>query len=250
MAGSSSAQRRPSLPGGHGSYPLQVGEPATPTLARRAVGALAGRSLQQLGFGVSALTIVLAAALGGLDGTPGTVRGVVELEAGAPLELGPVKVVVERALVADELVGQYLSAEGNRWVGLVVTVEATDTRTVGSLDLESALRLRDVQGLVKIGGETVPAGRSDEVTPNEIVLLSDGQLLGSAQPGIAYEVVYLWEQAAVATPPDEMEVVAVGHTKRPSVLDRQLMWLDARDVAVGALPVEVVPPPEPTEPSA
>ncbi|WP_258723854.1 hypothetical protein [Cellulomonas sp. NS3] len=200
--------------------------------ARRSGSVVAQRLLDQplrnLGVGGAIALLAATAAFGGLE--PAASPTLPDVEVGETVVAAPFELTVDKVLWVDELPGAYLSEDGNRWLALTATVTSTADRTVTGVTLRDALGLVGVDGLV---GE--PTAGTDRVLSSQRLLLADGSDLSPVQPGLEYEVVFLFEQDGSVPPPEQVTVQAVGQTWRPSSLDTGFGWFDPTVVAQGRL---------------
>lgn len=184
--------------------------------------------LRRVGVGGAVALLAVTAAFGGLRAQ--TEDGPEVLAVETPVEVAPFEVAVHRVVWTTDLPGQYLSAEGNRWVGVVATVRNTSDAGVLGGTLRDALTLADVDGLVSEPGE-------HGVTPTSVALLDDGSSLNPVQPGLTYEAAFLFEQDGSAAPPTSATVLLQQHTWRRGSLDPTFAWSDPTTTLRGELPV-------------
>ncbi len=64
-----------------------------------------------------------------------------------------------------------------------------------------------------------------------------GTSLSPVAPGLAFEVVLLWDQSTAVDPPTEVDVVINAQTWRTSRIDEQEYWFDATPTHVGTFEV-------------
>lgn len=188
--------------------------------------------LRRLGVVGAGALLLATAAFGGLQEQ--TQDGPEVLTAEAPYEVAPFELTVHRVRWTGELPGQFLSAEGNRWIAVVATVRNTSEAGVLGTILREALTLDGVDGLV---AEPGPSG----VPPSAIAVLADGSSLSPVQPGLTYEAVFLFEQAGDVDPPTTATVHLLRHTWRRDSLDQSLGWLSPETALRGELEVTEVP---------
>jgi hypothetical protein len=189
---------------------------------------LADQPLRNLGAVGAALVLLGTAAFGGLETaeTPGLAPFAVD----GTVVAAPFEITVSRVVWADDLPGQALTDEANRWIAVIGTVLSTHSESLGS-ELAEAVTLVDVEGLV-----AAPVAGIDAVRSSQQLLLADGTQLSPIQPGLEYEVVLLFEQSGLVPPPDEVTVQISGHTWRADSFDQTLHWLDPTPVAEATVP--------------
>ena len=212
--------------------------PAAPPDLRaraRASGSLVARRaldqpLRRIGIGGAVVLLAVTAAFGGLREQ--TQDGPEVLAVDVPVEVAPFELTVHRVVWTTDLPGQYLSDDGNRWVGVVATVRNTSDAGVLGVTLQDALTLTDVDGLVQEPGALVPGVRA-----TSIALLEDGSSLSPVQPGLTYEAAFLFEQDGSAAPPTSATVLLQRHTWRSGSLDPTVTWWDPTTTLRGELDV-------------
>ncbi|MPZ95442.1 MAG: hypothetical protein GEU96_11190 [Propionibacteriales bacterium] len=206
-------------------------------LRRRARGSkVAGRLLNQplrhLGVGAAVVVLGVTAVFGGLepaDTTPSRVA----VEVGKISTVPPYDITIEKVLWVDELPEVYKTDDRNRWLAVTATIRNThDESLYDAVELRHAVSLVGVDGLV---GDPVRGAKRVESTYRK--LLADSSDLSPVQPGIEYEMVYLFEQDGSVDPPDEVAVQLVGHTWRRDSIDQDFKWLDPTVIAESTLPV-------------
>lgn len=181
-------------------------------------------------MGGAVLLLAVTAAFGGLQEQ--TQDGPEVLTVETPVEVAPFELTVHRVVWTTDLPGQYLSADGNRWVGVVATVRNTSDAGVLGVTLRDALTLADVDGLVKEPTAVVPG-----VASSSIALLADGSSLSPVQPLLTYEAVFLFEQEGSVAPPTSATVLLQRHTWRSGSLDPTQTWWDPTTTRQAALDV-------------
>lgn len=196
------------------------------TVARRVLD----QPLRRIGLGGAVVLLAVTAAFGGLQEQ--TQDGPEVLTVDAAVEVAPFELTVHRVVWTTDLPGQYLSEDGNRWVGVVATVRNTSDVGVLGVTLRDALTLSDVEGLVTEPGTLVPG-----VTSSSIALLEDGSSLSPVQPGLTYEAAFLFEQDGSVAPPTTATVLLQRHTWRAGSLDPTLTWWDPTMTLRGELDV-------------
>ncbi len=192
---------------------------------------LADQPLRNLGALGAGLVLVSTAAFGGLE--PAETPGPAGFGFGDTVHAAPIDVTVDRVTWVDgPIPGIYLTDDANRWIGVVATVR-TDHTTSLSSEPSQAVGLAGVEGLV------AEPGAGDVVLSTDQVLMADTSRLSPMQPGLTYEVVFLFEQDGAAPPPEEIEVVLYGHTWRADSFDGTFGWKDPAVVARATLPARV-----------
>ncbi|MGV8979106.1 MAG: hypothetical protein ACOH17_13785 [Cellulomonas sp.] len=195
-------------------------------VARRALD----QPLRRIGIGGAVVLLAVTAAFGGLREQ--TKDGPEVLAVDTPVEVAPFELTVHRIVWTTDLPGQYLSAKGNRWVGVVATVRNTSESGLLGETLRDALTLDDVDGLVQEPSRLVPGVRA-----TSIALLADGSSLSPVQPGLTYEAAFLFEQDGSITPPTSATVRLLQHTWRKGSLDPSVGWRDPATMLAAQLDV-------------
>ncbi|MBO3103568.1 hypothetical protein [Cellulomonas fengjieae] len=185
------------------------------TVARRVLD----QPLRRIGMGGAVVLLAVTAAFGGLQEQTQDAPEVLVLD--TPVEVAPFELTVHRVVWTTDLPGQYLTEDGNRWIGVVATLRNTSDAGILGVTLRDALTLTDVEGLVKETGLVVPG-----VTSTSIALLEDGSSLSPVQPGLTYEAVFLFEQEGSVEPPSSATVQLQRHTWRSGSLDPTMAWWD------------------------
>ena len=184
------------------------------------------RNLGALGAGV---VLLATAAFGGLE--PAEEPGATGFGLGDTVHAAPLEVTVDRVVWVDGgLPGATLTDDANRWIAVVAAV-STDHSASLSAEPARTVALAGVDGLV---GR--PVDGSDAVLSDEQLVLADGSRLSPMQPGLTYEVAFLFEQAAGAPAPTEVDLVLLGHTWRADSFDGTEQWLDPSPVARARVP--------------
>ena len=207
-------------------------------LQRRArASKVATRLLQQplrtLGVGVTVIVLGTTALFGGLADADVSAPRVSGLRVGETVRAEPYEITVRKVLWVDELPNVYPTEKGNRWLAITATVRNThDESLFGAVELADSLALTGVDGLVKEAEKDT--GRVESTYRK---VLADTSDLSPVSPGVPYEMVYLFELAASATPPTEVAVQVVRHTWRENSLDQTMGWFDPAVVAQASLPM-------------
>ncbi len=212
--------------------PVSAGRPLPRArrVARSAVGRrLAEQPLRNLGALGAGAILLATAAFGGLE--PALTPGDAAFGLGDTVRAAPLDVTVDRVTWLDEeLPGIYLTDDENRWIGVVATV-STDSSASLSSEPSYAVGLAGVEGLL---GE--PVDGAGTVLSRDQLLMADASRLSPMQPGLTYEVVFLFEQDGDAPPPDEVQLVLFGHTWRADSFDGTSGWKDPAPVARATVP--------------
>lgn len=169
-------------------------------------------TLRQLVLSVAAVVVLASGLFGGLATATTTAEGPAALVAGTRVHAEPFDVTVQRLRWLDDL-GPAVTRPEGRYVGVVATVENTTDHPVYLDVIRRFLHLSDVEGV------------DPDATP-QVLVVADSAPLSSAAPGLEYEVVLLWDQAADAAPPTRATVSVRSHTWRQSTLDDQMLWFD------------------------
>lgn len=204
--------------------------PRARRVARSAVGRrLTEQPLRNLGALGAGAILLATAAFGGLE--PAETPGDATVQLGETVHAAPLDITVDRVTwLEGELPGAYLTDDENRWIGVVATV-STDHSASLSSEPAYAMGLAGVEGLV---GELVDG--VDAVLSADQLLMADASRLAPMQPGLTYEVVFLFEQDGDAPPPEEVELVLFGHVWRADSFDGTFGWKDPAPVARAAVP--------------
>lgn len=198
-------------------------------VAHSAVGRrLADQPLRNLGAVGTGAILLVTAAFGGLE--PAETAGPTTFAFGDTVRAAPLDITVDRVTWLDgELPGVYLTDDENRWIGVVATV-TTDHSASLSAEPSYTVGLAGVEGLL---GD--PVDGVDAVLSADQLLMADASRLSPMQPGLTYEVVYLFEQDGDVLPPQEVELVLLGHTWRADTFDGTFGWKDPAPVARATL---------------
>ena len=189
---------------------------------------LADQPLRNLGALGAGLVLVSTAAFGGLE--PAETPGPAGFGFGDTVHAAPIDVTVDRVTWVDgPIPGIYLTDDANRWIGVVATVRTDHTASL-SAEPAQTVGLAGVDGLVAEPETGGVALSSDQV------LMADTSRLSPMQPGLTYEVVFLFEQDGDVPAPDEVEVVLYGHTWRADSFDGTFGWKDPAVIARATLP--------------
>jgi hypothetical protein len=214
------------------------GEDGGDDLRRRAqTSKVASRLLEQplrtLGVGVTGIVLGATALFGGLEDADPTSRDVTSVKIGEKVVAAPYEITIRKVVWVDELPNVYPLEKGSHWLAITATVRNTHTESLfGAVELKDALALSGVEGLVE-----KPERGTERVESTYRKIIADTTDLSPVQPGLSYEMVFLFEQRADAAPPTEVAVEAVGHTWRQNSIDKTMGWLDPEVVARGTLPM-------------
>lgn len=183
--------------------------------------------LRRIGVLGAVVLLAATAAFGGLEEE--TQDGPEVLTVDTPVEVAPFEITVHRVVWTTDLPGQYLSDDGNRWIGVVATVRNTSDAGVLGTTLQAALTLSGVEGLVAPPGSSGPRA--------SIAVLADGSSLNPVQPGLTYEVAFLYEHDGDVPPPTSATVSLQQQTWGVGILDPTVSWRDATTALRGELDV-------------
>ncbi len=200
-------------------------------MTRSAVGRrLSEQPLRNLGVLGAGAVLVSTAAFGGLE--PAEDPGAATFAFGDTVRAAPLDVTIDRVTWVDgALPGIYLTDDDNRWIGVVATI-STDHSASLSSEPAATVALAGVDGLVR-----PPVDGTDAVLSSDQLLMADSSRLSPMQPGLDYEVVFLFEQDGDAPAPEEVDVVLFGHTWREDALTGGYSaWRDPTTVARASLP--------------
>ncbi len=186
--------------------------------------------MRNLGVVGAGLVLLATAAFGGLE--PAEDGGMTTFAFGDTVRAAPLDVTVDHVSWVDgPLPGVYLTDDANRWIGVVATVR-TDHDASLSSEPSQTVALAGVDGLV---GD--PVEGTDAVLSSDQVLMADTSRLSPMQPGLDYDVVFLFEQDGDAPAPEEVEIVLFGHTWREDSLEGGYSaWRDPEPVARTTVP--------------
>jgi hypothetical protein len=193
--------------------------------------------------GAAALAVLIAS---GFDPLEKPEAEVAPLAVGEAVDIGPFTVTADRMRVVDELPGISEGNDDTRVLALVATVTATGTTTQHGAMLSESVALDGVAGVPAeaVPGETADPG--EPVPAGDVYVMADGTRLDALQPGLEYEVAFVWEQDARADVPAQARLVLIGRTLRQSSIDHSQEWLDPLPVVAGDIEV-TVPTSEPSE---
>lgn len=178
-------------------------------------------TLRQAVLAVAAVVVVASGLFGGL--ATATPDGPKELTARKTVAAAPFDLTIERVRWLSDL-GDDEPDPNRRYIGVVARITNTSDHPVYIGDARRTLRLLDADGIH-------PSSRSDETAPSievdpTVTVLADGSTLSAAPPGLAFEVVFLWEQSTAVDPPASVDLAVRAQTWRQSSLDDQHLWFD------------------------
>jgi hypothetical protein len=191
--------------------------------------------LRSLGVGVTVIVLGVTALFGGLEdaGAEANASRVAGLEIGQKVTAPPYEITIRKVVWVDELPNVYPRERGDRWLAITATVRNTHTTSLfGAVELKDALTLSGVAGLVE-----KPETGTERVESTYRKVIADTSELSPVQPGIAYDMVFLFEQRPGEEPPSEVNVQVVGHTWRQNSIDKTMGWFDPAVIAQGTLPM-------------
>lgn len=114
-----------------------------------------------------------------------------EVRAGAAIDTGAY-LVVPRSYFVSEQVDAGSLEEGERWVGAVAQITNQGSEPISVVFSDPTFELPG----------DVP--NDSFANPHEVLRLDTGSRLGSAQPGLTYEVALLWRTTGLQEPPAEL----------------------------------------------
>lgn len=133
------------------------------------------------------LAPVAVAAAGGFASAEPPPR---EVAAGVVTDTGSYQVVPRTYFVSEQVDAGSLD-EGQRWVGAVAQITNQGAEPISVTFSDQTFEL--------------PADVPNESgKPYEVLRLDTGSRLGSAQPGVTYDVALLWRTTALQDPPPEL----------------------------------------------
>lgn len=134
------------------------------------------------------LAPIVVTAAGGLRPADPVLRAV---EAGSVTDTGAYAVVPRSYFVSDQVDAGSLD-EGMRWVGVLAQLTNQGTEPISVTFSDQTFELPD----------EVP--NDSFANPHEVLRLDTGGRLGSAQPGVTYEVALLWRTSGLEDPPADL----------------------------------------------
>ncbi len=199
---------------------------------------IATRSLRQLVLGAGALLLLVSGLFGGLGRAEPDDLSV--LKAGRTVETEPFDVTVTEVGWSTDLGESLGESELGRFMVVYATIRSTEKHSVDGFVLQEAVRLRGLDGFGKrpYSDELVA---SDTATPT-LVSRDDQVNLDVLNPGLTYDVAYIWEQSADQALPSDVDVSVYDHSFRQSSLDDQENWFDSSVSATGRFSVTELRP--------
>ncbi|MBC9225486.1 hypothetical protein GL325_04030 [Aeromicrobium sp. 636] len=189
-------------------------------------------TLRQTLLAIAAVAVLASGLFGGL--ATATPEGPAELKVGRTIHAEPFDLSIERARQVDDL-GLGGEPRG-RSIAVVAKLTNTSDHPVYGSQIGRTLQLRGLDGVYR-GASGDETGPSEQATP-QVLVLADASILGTAAPGLEYEVAFVWEQAESEPVPTRATVAVAAHTWRKSRLDDQFLWFDPVVTHSGDLAVE------------
>jgi hypothetical protein len=208
---------------------------------------LLGVPLRWLGLAIGGIVLGISGLFGGLDdvGEP----SIDKVDFGQKVEGSPFHVTLHSVRVVDEVPHIKHKEPNSRWIVVEATVENIDNETVGLFVINRSIRIAGVDGVKKRDADS-----NIEEYPDNVVLVRDSGLIVQVMPALPIRVAFLWEQAASAPAPKNVEVLVIRMTKRQQEGDGQVWWFDDTPFAVLRTPVSYTrnasPSPTVSRPSA
>jgi hypothetical protein len=163
--------------------------------------------LWQLAVGVGALVLAGSGMFGGLRQMNGPrLRAVAP---GAVYRGKPWDVTLTRAMVLDQAPLR-LRRDRDRWIAVGARVEITADQS--RRDLGDILQVVGVDGLDK--------------RPPDVFLVRDKSSAGLLHPGLAEDLIFLWEQAERAAVPKSIEIQIFGKKQRIDTFSGHQDWME------------------------
>lgn len=177
-------------------------------------------------FSLVALALLGVGALGGWDHVRAASTELPVVKAGEKATGEPFELTVRKSWYTDELQGLLTKRDGRRYLLVTGSVTNTSKEPVLPVMLQGSLAV-DVPGCRTDGHVTSP----DVCRPDRL-LRADGLDMGSLQPGMATDVVAVFEQDTTSPAPAAVDVELTGHTWRASSLDGGMDWRDPEPTAI------------------
>jgi hypothetical protein len=176
--------------------------------------------LRLLIAGVGALVLAVSGIFGGLERMKGP--RLYTIAAGTVHRGKPWDIAVTRAMVLDQAPAR-LRRERDRWIAVGARIEITADES--RRDVADILQLVGVDGLL-------------DKRPADVYLLRDKASANLLHPGLAEDLIFLWEQADTAAVPKTIEVQILGKKQRIDTFSGRLDWMDKAPRARAVLPLE------------
>lgn len=200
---------------------------------------IATRPLRQLVLGAGALLLLVSGLFGGLArAEPDEIE---TLKAGRTVETAPFDVTVTRAGWTTDLGETLGKSEVGRFLVVYATIRSTEKQSVDGFVVGEAIRIRGLKGFPKYQGDADELVVSDEAKP-KLVVRDDQVTMDALNPGLTYELAYIWEQTDDAPVPRTVDLTVYDHSFRQSSLDEQENWWDTFEMATGSFPLTEIEP--------
>lgn len=199
---------------------------------------VAGRSLRQIILAAGAVMLLASGLFGGLErAEPDKLETV---KVGQTIDTGPFDLTVTKVGWAKQLGGEFRESEIGRYVVVYATVTSTEENTVDGFVIREALRIRGLDDFaVNVGTDDLVASEKADMN---VVSVTDEARIDYLNPGLTYDVEYVWEQSDAKPLPSSIELTFYGHGFRQSNIDEQENWFDRFEVATGSFPVTELMP--------
>jgi hypothetical protein len=166
--------------------------------------------LRWLAAGVGAVFLGASALFHGLAPVPSPPPATIR--PGTAIDAGPIRVTIVDAVVLSSQDGLDTDKPGDRWFGVVATVEVTGKDSFN--DVSWILRVPHVAGLTS-------------VEPQSELLVRDATVMSYLNPGMPERVAFLWEQSSSVPVPAVVDVDVFAETLTPDSLNGDTpTWLD------------------------
>lgn len=194
---------------------------------------VASRSLRQLTLAAGALLLLASGLFGGLErAEPEKIRSV---KAGQSVDTGPFDLTVTSVAWAEDLGDGHGESELGRYLVVHATITSTEKNTVSGFVIREALRLHGLRGFADKEGSDVLV-TSDDADPL-VVSAADQVRIDYLNPGLTYDVQFIWEQTWSRPLPTSVDLMVFGHGFRQSNIDEQEDWFDRFEIARGPFAV-------------
>lgn len=195
---------------------------------------LAARSLRQLILGAGALLLLVSGLFGGLDRAEP--EELATLVAGRTVETAPFDITVSKVGWTTDLGEELGKSEVGRFFVVYATITSTEKHSVDGFVLRESVRLRGLKDFAKRQSSADELVASESADPR-LVARDDQVAIDVLNPGLTYDVVYIWEQAGNSPVPSTVDVTVYDHGFRQSSLDDQENWFDRSVLCTGVFPV-------------